>query len=134
MFSINVTNNYAFPVNFEGTPIAPGGGTFSTGSIGGTKIFDVPGVGPICVLDLGMAALPGYSYLTDSWGVLIRYQTVEVYARYEAEGQFNFVIDIYGDLQVESVSGPATLVQLPGLSIKQQVEAPTEWVKYYGVN
>lgn len=119
MYTINVTNNYVFPVTYLDKTIPSGGGTFSTGSVGGGQIFNVPGVGPICVIDIGQDFIKGYQGLPGAWGVLIRFQTVEVYARYDAEGGFNLTIDRFGDLTVDPQSGSAMLIQLSGLTLKQ---------------
>ena len=116
MYTINVQSNFPGSISYAGKDYASGS-SFSTGSIGGFDIITVEGVGPISIIDMGTDTLHGYPSTAGTWAVLFRYQTVEVYARYDAGGEFNFIIDKYGDLEIVPVNGTATVVKLPGMSL-----------------
>lgn len=49
-------------------------------------LISVPGMGDIAFINLGETVLPGYDFLPGQYGVLIRYQRREVYARYDIVG------------------------------------------------
>ncbi|MCC6701852.1 MAG: hypothetical protein IT221_10030 [Fluviicola sp.] len=116
MYTINVKNNYCGSITYDGTNY-PSNSSFSTGAIGGFKIMDVQGIGPFTIIDLGETKLEGYPSLKETWGVLFRFQTVEIYARYEGGGAFDFVFDQYGDVEVTPTNGNAIPIKLPGMTI-----------------
>ena len=120
MFNINITNNFVSELTINGsTKVATGGGTGSTGSVGGTQTIDVPNMGTILVLDLGHDQVPGYS-LPESWGVLMRYQTIELYYRYEGGGNIDLVVDQFGSVDVVSVQGSALIISLDDMTYQGQ--------------
>ena len=53
---------------------------------------------------------------TQTWGVLLRYKGLELYYRYEGDGEMNMTVDRYGDLNVAQVQGNAIIVSLPDLT------------------
>ncbi len=120
MFNINVTNNFVSDLTINGsTTVAAGGGTGSTGSVGGTQTIDVPNMGTILVLDLGHDQVPGFS-LPESWGVLMRYRSVELYYRYEGGGNIDLVVDQFGSVDVVSVQGSALIISLSDMTYQGQ--------------
>jgi hypothetical protein len=120
MFSIQFSNNYYQPISWanQSKSIAPNT-TLDTGGVGGNQVFNLPGIGDIIVFDLGETKLTGYDMpgMNATWGVLIRFQTVEIYGRYEGGGSFNITVDAYGDAQVHPVNCTMAVIKLPGLSI-----------------
>lgn len=116
MFNLHFTNNYIQPLNINGEIVPPNGGTRSTGACGGNFIITAPGLNVFTLTDLGETKIPGYE-LTQTWGILIRYETVEIYSRYEGEGEYNILFDKFGDVSVETLNGSSILIRLPGLTL-----------------
>lgn len=118
MYTLNIINNYSLPISIGGYSINYNT-TYSL-SQGGTAYIEVPGIGQICIIDLGMEKLEQYPTLKESWGILIRFQGVEVYARYEDnQGIYNLTIDNCGELFVKNQGGSAILISLPGVILQQ---------------
>ncbi len=116
MFTINVTNNFVSDVTINGSvKVSKGGGTGTTGSVGGTQTVDVPGMGAVLVIDLAQQKIAGYD-LKQTWGVLLRYKSVELYYRYEGEGRIDMTVDGYGSVNVTGVQGSAIIISLPELT------------------
>lgn len=120
MFYVNVTNDFIFDLTInDQTKVASGGGQGSTGRVGGTQTVEVPNMGSILVIDLGHDQVPGYD-LKESWGVLIRYASLEFYYRYEGDGEINLTVDRFGNVNVTSVKGSALIISLADLTFQGQ--------------
>ncbi|SOE23922.1 hypothetical protein SAMN06298216_4295 [Spirosomataceae bacterium TFI 002] len=120
MYTLNVTNNYAYPVKTsQGQEIPPNGGTLSLTRLG-SLYMNIPGNGDINFIDLGSEKLPDYPMPNQTWGVLVRVHTQEAYYRYEGGGELSLTIDKYGSTTLTSTNGDMITVQLPELTIKQE--------------
>jgi hypothetical protein len=116
MFNLHFTNNYIQPLSVNGVNVPPNGGKISTGVSAGNFIVTSPGLNVFSLLDLGDTKIPGYE-LPQTWGILIRFEQVEIYSRYEGNGEYNIVFDRLGDVSVETLNGNSLLVHLPGLTL-----------------
>ncbi len=116
MYNLNITNSYRFDVTVGDKTIAKDGGTGEVGPIG-NAIFEIPGIGQFVALDLGDKKIEGYE-LNETWGVLFRFKTYEVYARYEGGGSYDIDIDQYGSIAITANTGSAIIIQLNELELK----------------
>lgn len=117
MFNLHFTNNYVQPLTINGQVNVPAnGGKVTTGASAGNFIITAPGLNVFTLLDLGDSKIPGYD-LPQTWGILIRFETVEIYSRYEGVGEYNITFDRYGDVSVETINGNSRLIRLPGLTL-----------------
>ncbi len=120
MYTLKITNQ--FPDTIE----LSGGGSINSGDTGeveelGNFLVTIPGVGQVRFFDLGEKKLPNYeNYPTETWGVLIRFQTTEAYYRYEGGGAIDMEIDAYGSIAILSAQGTIITIKLPELTIKEQ--------------
>jgi hypothetical protein len=122
MYNLNVTNNYAFDVKINQVVASKGGGTISLTNQGNV-IFEIPGMGTFSALDLGDKSIPGYHFPpSETWGVLFRYKTTEIYARYEGGGEYDVTIDKYGSVHVTPKSGSAVEVSIKELILNKKTE------------
>lgn len=115
MYNLNITNNFRFAVTANGTAIAANGGTDQIGDCGNVQM-DIPGMGNFVSIDLGEHTIPGYP-LNETWGVLFRYKTDDIYARYEGQGQYDITVDEYGGVTVKPGSGHAIVISLTELTL-----------------
>lgn len=122
MFTLQVTNNFAVPINWvTGSTVIQPNNSFETPGIGGFQLFDITGIGPLLALDLGEGKIEGYDKapgMNATWGILFRFQGVEVYARYESGGSFKITVDKYGDVAISAINGAMIPVKLPGFTIE----------------
>ena len=117
MFNLHFTNNFIQPITINGQVVVqPNGGNVTTGACGGQFFITGQGLNSFMIIDLGDKKIQGY-LLPQTWGILIRYETVEVYSRYEGVGEYNIVFDQYGDVSVETINGQSLLISLPGLTL-----------------
>ena len=116
MFNLHFTNNYANPLSVNGVNVPANGGKVSTGNCGGNIIVTTPGLNVFNLIDLGETKIPGFN-LPQTWGILIRFEQIEVYSRYEGNGEYNIVFDRFGDVSVETINGNSLLIHLPGLTL-----------------
>lgn len=120
MYDVSITNNYIYPVTVEGeSPIPASGGTGKY-SGWGSKVMDVPGMGPVNFIDLGDRKLEGYTdpnqpWTEKTWGGLIRYRSIDAYFRYEGEGSVELAIDAEGSIVVAFPQG-GEIIALPDLA------------------
>ena len=121
MYDVSITNNYIYDVTVQGeSPIAAKGGTAKyTGW--GSKVMDVPGMGPVSFIDLGDHKLEEYTdsqqgWTEHTWGGLVRYSGLEGYFRYEGGGSVDLVIDAYGSITVSFAQG-GEIISLPDLAL-----------------
>ncbi len=118
MFYVNVTNNFVNRLTINGSKkVNTGGGTASTGRVSGTQTIEVPAMGTILLLDLARNKVPGYG-LSETWGVLMRYQGLELYYRYEGDGKIDLTVDEYGNVNVTSVQGSALIISLNDMTFQ----------------
>ncbi|NOQ65312.1 MAG: hypothetical protein GQ582_12445 [Methyloprofundus sp.] len=119
MYDVKITNDYMMAVNVNahtlGT-IAPNGGTFSITKLG-NMILEIPGIGEAAFIDIADKKLPGYPEPSEHWGMLARFKTMEVYYRYEGQGQLAITIDRFGSLSFETLTGSAIIISLPELEL-----------------
>lgn len=117
MFIIHLQNNYYNPVTIAGNAVQPNS-TFTYGPKGGSFTIESKGINVFNVIDLARKKVPGYE-LKQTWGVLFRYDTVEVYSRYEGNGEYTVTIDELGDIQIKTINGSSLLISLPGLTLEE---------------
>jgi len=112
MYTLNVTNNFVWPITpSTGAAIPEKGGTQSFDNQG-TMSLTIPGLGQIAFLDLGDTKLTGYPEVSETWGVLVRTHSTEAYYRYEGGGVLNAVFDIYGTCTLSTSNGTLIPVSL----------------------
>lgn len=117
MFNLHFTNNFSQPITInEQTVIPANGGTLTTGMFAGDFLLTAPGINKFTLLDLDNSKIDGYD-LPGTKGILIRYEGVEVYSRFDGLGEYKIVFDRFGDVSVETVNGNSLLIQLPGLRL-----------------
>ncbi|MFL5780728.1 MAG: hypothetical protein ACJ760_05400 [Thermoleophilaceae bacterium] len=114
MYQLSVTNNSPWGIGFLGgnEVIPPGGGQWKSGDLGNLTLT-VPQRGPLDFVDLGDNHIGGDS--SETWGVLIAYQSEEIVGRYEGGGQLTVVVNGYS--QVELSGMDLREVSLPGMWI-----------------
>ncbi len=81
----------------------------------GNIVLNVEGIGAMSFMDLGDTKLPGYSHITETWGVLVRFHATEAYYRYEGGGVLNADFDEFGTCTLSTSNGtlvPITLEEL----------------------
>ena len=119
MYDVKITNNYMMPVKVNahtsGT-IDSNGGTFSITKLG-NMLLEIPGIGEAVFIDIADKKLPGYPEPSQKWGMLARFKNVEVYYRYDGEGQIAITIDRFGTLSFEAINGSAIVISLPELKL-----------------
>ena len=105
MYTLNVTNNYIWPISpNKGSAIPEKGGTESFNNQGSMSL-SIPGMGQMAFLDLGDTKLPGYPEVKETWGVLVRTHSTEAYYRYEGGGILSAVFDQYGTCTLATSNG-----------------------------
>ena len=105
MYTLNVKNNYIWPITSNtGKVIAERGGSGSFDRQG-SLFLEVPGMGSVNFLDLGDRKLPGYPEAKETWGVLVRTHSTEAYYRYEGGGVLNATWDIDGTVTISTTTG-----------------------------
>jgi len=115
MYDVNITNDYMMSVKVDAhTPgtIPPKGGKFNITKLG-NMILEIPGMGQAAFIDLGKDKLPGFPEPSQTWGLVARYKSVEIYCRYEGGGQLALTIDRFGTLHFKTVNGSALIISLP---------------------
>lgn len=121
MYTLKITNDFRDPVSVAG------GGQINPGQSDelkdlGNATINVPGIGDARLFDLGDKKLPGFDYPKETWGVLLRYQTMEAYFRYEGGGQLSIEIGEFGTLTVSSSNGTVTTIKLPEVIVEGEGE------------
>lgn len=110
MYTLNVKNNYIWPITANENAVIPERGGSHTFERQGSMFLEVPGMGAVTFLDLGDRKLPGYPEVKETWGVLVRTHSTEAYYRYEGGGILNATFDIDGTVTIGTTSG--TLINI----------------------
>lgn len=113
MYTVDITTHYRYDLKTSDGKTLKSGQGWGLGHFTGYII--VPGMGEINFHDLGNTKIKGYD-LKETWGVLMRYKTVEMYNRYEGEGHIILMLDKYGDL-VTNARGSRQIISLQELKI-----------------
>ncbi len=119
MYTLNITNNFPDTITMSGNGSINSGDSGSVEKLGDLTIT-IPGRGEARLFDLGENKLPGYSLPKQTWGVLLRYLTTEVYYRYEGGGEMSLTIDEYGSISASTSNGEMIRVKLPELSVEHE--------------
>lgn len=111
MYKLEVKNNYNWQIEADGgqVRIAEHGGSH-TFTESGSIYFNIPGMGQMAFIDLGEKKIPGYPFVKETWGVLVRGANVEAYYRYEGGGNLSAVFDQFGTCTLSTTNG--TLIQI----------------------
>ena len=118
MYTLTVKNNYAWDIgSSEGVTIKKGSNHVFKRK--GSLYLMVPGIAEIAFIDLGDKKIEGYGIPKETWGVLIRVITTEVYYRYEGGGELTAVIDQYGSLHLSTTKGTMINISLPEVIIEK---------------
>jgi hypothetical protein len=119
MYNLKIINHYPDTVQLQGGGKVSSGDTGEVNNLGNFEVT-VPGIGTARLFDLGDKKLPNYeSYPKETWGVLLRYKSIEAYYRYEGGGQLTLSIDKFGSIVVSTSNGTMVNVSLPELTIAQ---------------
>lgn len=117
MYSFQITNNYAYEIDIANIKVAANGGVANIPEMGGNVLSKINGMGDFLILDLGEYKIPGYN-LEQTWGLLFRYKSTEIYARYEGVGTFELIIDRLGDVTLKVTNGDALHIKLEDLYLE----------------
>lgn len=117
MYTLNFKNNYFKTVMFDINEVPPGGSTIDRRTSGNATVR-ADGLSTMLILDLGETKIPGYE-LEGALGILFRYETVEVYSRYDKDGVFDITLDELGDMHIKTINGNSILIKLPGLTLEK---------------
>jgi hypothetical protein len=110
-YDVVITNNYPWPLTLTrvdapstSLTLGPGQtGTVNAVNEAASLRIDVPGCGAVNLLTLGDPPLRASRHIpgdtTETWGVLITYQGVQVVGRYDGVGNSALTIDSLGVLQ-----------------------------------
>ncbi|NNE99957.1 MAG: hypothetical protein HKN25_13130 [Pyrinomonadaceae bacterium] len=114
MYTVNIQNDFFFPISVtevgnKVSTVKPEGGN-QTYKNWGLARLSIPGMGEALFFDLGKTKLdqytnPNLSWTNYTWGVLIRYQGVDAYYRYNQVGSMRATFDKYGTLHMEFDEG-----------------------------
>ncbi len=121
MFVLHINNKYVSPLTFGQQEIASGS-SYTTDPISSHHVLNGLGLMPFNILDLGDEKLPGYPEPGETWGILFRYETVEMYARYEGNGEFTINVGPLGDIVMSAQNGSMLEIKLPGLSMENNTK------------
>lgn len=118
MYTLNVKNDFIWPVTANnGTVIPEGGGTGSFAKQG-SMVLHVPGIGDIAFLDLGDKKLDGYPEVKETWGVLVRHHTTEGYYRYEGGGELTIALDAHGTSTLSTTNGTLIPIRMDEMNVQ----------------
>lgn len=111
MYTLTVNNNYIQNIG------SSNGVTITTKSNHvfndrGSIIFTIPGMGEMNFIDLGNKKIPGFPEPSQTWGVLVRYRTIEAYYRYEGGGELTATIDNLGTCTLTTANGSMIPISL----------------------
>ncbi|MCK5055957.1 MAG: hypothetical protein KAT34_04840 [Candidatus Aminicenantes bacterium] len=113
MYNVEVTNHYKYDLTTDTGKVIKKEEGVGLGHFAG--IITVPGMGQLNFFDLGDKKLPGFD-LKETWGILLRYKTIEVYNRYEGEGHIILVVNPHGEI-ITNARGSIELISLPEFTI-----------------
>lgn len=116
MYTLTVNNNYSQDIAASNGTTISQDKSFSFNNMG-SLILTIPGMGDMSFIDLGDKKLDGYPEPKETWGVLVRYKTIEAYYRYEGQGELTIAIDDFGTCTVTTANGTVLAVSLPELVI-----------------
>ena len=117
MYTLNVKNNFIWPITSnEGTVIPERGGSNSF-SNQGSMVHHVMGLGDFTFLDLGDKKIPGYPEAPETWGVLLRSHVHEAYYRYEGGGDLTAEFDEYGTCTLSTTNGTLIPISIDELKV-----------------
>ncbi|GER60613.1 hypothetical protein ULMA_27210 [Patiriisocius marinus] len=120
MYTLQVTNNYIWPITASDKTVIPAKGAVHTFNSQGNIFLEVMGIGSISFIDLGDKKIEGYPNVKETWGVLVRTHATEAYYRYEGGGVLNTVFDLYGTCTLTTTNG--TLIPI---SLEEMIITPT---------
>ena len=124
MYTLNIVNNYSYDCVFTnqatGKDAIVNHNYQATFNNMGSGYLTVPGIGSVNFLDLGDKKIEGYPIPKETWGVLVRFSTVEAYYRYEGGGELTATIDQYGSCTLSTSNGTMITISLPEFTIKEQ--------------
>ena len=119
MYTLNVKNNYIWPISTsDAKHIAAKGGS-ATFQKQGSIILEVPGMGAFNFIDIAAERIPGYPN-PQHWGVLVRTHTIEAYYRYEGAGELTATFDQFGTCSLSTTNGSLIPISLPELIVNGQ--------------
>jgi hypothetical protein len=117
MYTLTIQNNYSQDIGASnGVTVAKGSNRVFNDR--GSIIFTIPGMGEMTFIDLGDKKLPGYPELSQTWGVLVRYRTIEAYYRYEGAGELTASFDNLGTCTLTTTNGSMIPIQLEDFIIQ----------------
>lgn len=117
MYTLTIKNNYIQNIGAS-TGVTIAKGTDFTFNDRGSIIFTIPGMGEMNFIDLGDKKLPGFPELKQTWGVLVRYRTVEAYYRYEGGGELTANFDHLGTCTLTTTNGAMIPISLEDFIIQ----------------
>lgn len=117
MYTLTIQNNYSHNIGASnGVTVAKG--TSHIFNDQGSIIFTIPGMGEMTFIDLGNKKLSGYPEPKQTWGVLVRYRTIEAYYRYEGNGELTVIFDHIGTCTLTTTNGTMIPIQLEDFIIQ----------------
>jgi len=116
MYTLTVKNNYIQNIGASNGVTVPKDGSHVFNNRG-SIIFTIPGMGEINFIDLAEKRLPGYPEPSQTWGVLVRYRTIEAYYRYEGAGELTLTVDHLGTCALTTTNGSVIPISLADFNI-----------------
>ena len=124
MYNVTFKNDYIYSLYLDGSKqmfVPPNGGEVTVEKWG-SHIVNVPGMTDMNFIDLGKDVLPQYTnpgipWTQATWGGLIRYSGLEVYFRYEGQGQVQVYLDKLGSARVRFASYGGMVVSIDDLYV-----------------
>ncbi len=115
MYNLKIINDYIDAVQVVGgASIAANGGSATIDNLG-TLILDIPGMGPLNLIDIADRKL---GYLKATWGVVIRYRGEDLIYRYEGQGGVKLAINNLGTVEM-AFKGEWVKVDLEEITVEQ---------------
>jgi len=116
MYNLAVNNNYNQEIAISNGQTIPKGQNLVLDNMD-SVILTIPGMGDMNLISLGEKKLDGYPEPIETWGLLIRYKSIEAYYRYEGQGKLKIIIDNLGTCKITTTNGKVLAISLPELVI-----------------
>lgn len=116
MYNLTVDNNYSQEIAISNGQAIPKGQSLVLDNMD-SVILTIPGMGDVNFISLGEKKLDGYSIPVETWGLLIRYKSIEAYYRYDDQGKLKIIIDNLGTCKITTTNGKVLAISLPELVI-----------------
>ena len=115
MYLLKITNEFPETISINEREVLPGENFIE--EVKGNQKIDLAGIRTLFLQDLGDYKLDDYP-LSETWGVLIQYKSVEAYYRYEDLGSLEITIDQLGTPHIACLNGSLIEVKLAEMHVQ----------------